>query len=80
MKFGTEFSIFHLKICRETKIQYKLIHRVIACNAWLKMIRIKNTPTCQYCSENDDIQKKIFSVQKRMISGNIILAIGGKHQ
>ncbi len=47
------------KICRKTKIQsfqYKLIHRVIACNAWLKTIRIKNTPTCQYCNEYDDIQ------------------------
>ncbi len=69
-----------LKICRETKIQSfqnKLIHRVIACNAGLKNIRIKNTPTCQYCSEDDDIQHFFLFYSKHIISGNI-LVIGWK--
>ncbi len=56
MRSGTEFSVSLLKFVERQSFQYKLLHRVIACNAWLKNVRIKNTPTCQYCNEDDDIQ------------------------
>ncbi len=39
---------------KNQSFQYKLIHKVIACNAWLKNIRIKDTATCQYCNEVQD--------------------------
>ncbi len=79
MKFGTEFSITHLKFVEKQKLfsfQYKLMHRVIACNAWLKNITTKNTPTWQYCNEDDNIQHFVLFCSKTHDFWDI-LVIGG---
>ncbi len=44
---------------RETKLQsfqYKITHRIIACNKWLFDIKIKESKICNYCEEVDDLQ------------------------
>ncbi len=44
---------------RETLLQsfqYKIIHRVIACNKWLYDIKIKNSNQCKFCKNEDNIQ------------------------
>ncbi len=46
-------------ICsRQTIIQtfqYRIIHRTIACNEWLKNIKIKLQDTCSFCHTKDTI-------------------------
>ena len=65
---------------RETAIQslqYKILHRIIACNKWLYNIRIKDSPNCNYCDSVDTIQhfflncnndKTFWNVRNRLIS------------
>ncbi len=36
-------------------IQYKIIHRTLACNEWLKNIKIKVDITCSFCNNVDSI-------------------------
>lgn len=46
-------------ITRETKLQsfqYKIIHRIIACNKWLYNIKIKQSGKCSFCDCEDSIQ------------------------
>ncbi len=43
---------------RETRIQalqYKIIDNTIACNQWLNRIKIKESETCSYCNQIDNI-------------------------
>ena len=52
--------IFRMAFCisSETKLQsfqYRLIHRIIPCNKWLKQITVKDSDTCNYCDESDDL-------------------------
>ncbi len=46
-------------ICsRHTSIQafqYKIIHRTLPCNEWLKNIKIKPDSKCTYCNNTDSI-------------------------
>ncbi len=35
--------------------QYRIIHRIIPCNSWLKNITIKNSESFDFCNEIDDI-------------------------
>lgn len=47
---------------RETKLQsfhYKIIHRIIPCNVYLKKIRIKEW--CRHCDESDTIVHFLYS-------------------
>ena len=46
------------KSVRETQLrsfQYKIIHRIIACNKKLFDMKIKDSPTCNFCNQIDDI-------------------------
>ncbi len=46
------------KCCRDKKIQsfqFRIIHRIIPCNQWLKNLTIKKCEQCNYCGETDDI-------------------------
>lgn len=55
------------KATRETKLQsfhYKVIHRIIPCNVFLKQIKIKDSEWCRYCDESDTIVHFLFSCQK----------------
>ena len=50
---------FAFKTCQSTKLQsfqYRLIHRVITCNYWLFKAKIKDSPSCKYCSSDDTIE------------------------
>jgi hypothetical protein len=52
---------------RQTKLQtfqYKILHRVIACNKWLNDIRIKDSNLCSYCTEIDDISHFFLKCSK----------------
>ena len=54
-------NIYYLSfsLTRETKLQsfqYKIIHRIIACNKWLYNIKIKSSSRCSYCDHEDTIQ------------------------
>ena len=43
---------------RDTKLQmfqYRVLHRTIPCNQWLNNLKIKDSATCSFCSEKDDI-------------------------
>lgn len=55
------------KITRETKLQsfhYKILHRIIPCNAYLTQIRIKDTIWCPFCDETDTITHFLFTCNK----------------
>ena len=50
-------------ISRDTKIQtlqYKIIHRYIACNHWLKNIKILNSDICLLCNTDSDTIEHFF--------------------
>ena len=52
-----EIYKLNFSIARDTKLQsfqYKINHRIIACNYWLKQIKIKNTNLCNYCNTQID--------------------------
>ena len=45
-------------VCRETclkSFQYRIIHRILLCNAWLYIRKVVNTNHCQYvyCTNNN---------------------------
>ena len=45
--------------CRYTKLQtfqFKILHRIIACNYWLYKMKIHDTGICNLCNEVDTIQ------------------------
>ena len=46
------------KSCDETYLQsfqYKIIHRIIPCNYWLHVLKVKENPECERCKVNDTI-------------------------
>lgn len=46
------------KVCHESQMQsfqFKILHRIIACNHWLHTMKVKDSPNCVFCKENDDI-------------------------
>ena len=48
---------------RETllqSLQYKIIHRIIACNKWLCDIKIKSSKICTFCTSEDNIEHFFF--------------------
>ncbi len=48
----------HFICSRQTTIQtfqYKIIHRILACNEWLNNINIKICNTCSFCNDKDTI-------------------------
>lgn len=52
------------RLTRVTKLQsfqYKILHRTIPCNVYLKQIRIKDSDWCPFCDESDTITDFIFS-------------------
>ena len=55
------------KITRETKLQslqYKIIHRIIPCNVWLKKLKIKESDECDYCDGTDSIEHFFLDCKK----------------
>jgi len=53
-------QIFKLpfQTCEETQLQsfqFKILHRIIACNHWLHIINIKDSPLCTDCNEDDTL-------------------------
>ena len=53
----TSISTAPFKVCRETSLQpfqYRIIHRILPCNAWLCVRKVVNTNHCQYvyCNNN----------------------------
>ena len=51
--------------CRSTKLQsfqYRLLHRTITCNHWLFKVKIKDSPLCDWCKEDDTIEHFFYIV------------------
>lgn len=51
------------KTVRETKIQafqYKVLHRLLPCNKYLKIIKVKEEDTCISCPEVDTLEHFLF--------------------
>jgi len=44
-------------------LQYKIIHRIIACNAYLHQTRIKESDKCSYCDQSDSIKHFFFDCE-----------------
>ena len=54
-----EIFKMNFNISRDTKLQsfqYRINHRILACNNWLKQIKIKDSNRCTFCNEIDTIQ------------------------
>lgn len=52
---------------RETKLQsfqFKLLHRILPCNKYLRNIRIKDSDLCEYCAVTDTLSHFLFYCQK----------------
>lgn len=52
------------KAARETKLQafqYRVVHRFLPCNQFLKNIRIRRDDTCSFCPEVDSIVHFLFT-------------------
>ncbi len=63
------FGVFKMAFnrCRETKIQtfqYRMIHHILPCNKWLVNSKIKPEKTCNYCTDEDDIQHFLLKCDK----------------
>ena len=46
------------KICKESMLQsfqFKLLHRIIPCNHWLYIMKIKDSPDCTFCNTDDNL-------------------------
>ncbi len=51
--------------------QYKIIHRTIACNEWLKNIKIKIDNTCSVCTNADSISHLLIDcISNRLLRRN----------
>lgn len=64
-------NIFTLpfKSCDETYLQsfqYKIIHRIIPCNHWLHILKVKENPECDICKVDDTILH--YFIHCRMIN------------
>lgn len=46
------------RISREVRLQsfqFRVMHRIIPCNKYLSLIRIRESSTCSFCEEEDDL-------------------------
>ncbi len=67
-----KITIQHYKKTRLKTLHYKIIHNTIACNQWLKRIKIKESDTCSFCNLTDDIPHISSLIVK-------ILKLSGRH-
>jgi hypothetical protein len=44
-------------------IQFKILHKIINCNFWLNKIKIKDTPKCRFCIEDETIEHYFFGCE-----------------
>jgi hypothetical protein len=44
--------------------QYRILHRILPCNNWLKQIKIKDTNICNDCNQIDNIQHFLLYCHK----------------
>ena len=59
----TSLYTYPFRIIRETKLQsfqFKVFHRIITCNSYLKNIRIKDSSECEYCDGQKDTMVHFF--------------------
>ncbi len=61
------------QICRDTKqqsFQYRIIHRIIPSNKWLKDRKIKDSSVCNFCDKCNDLQHFFLFCSKTHEFGN----------
>jgi hypothetical protein len=59
------YTIPYLSI-RSTQVQslqFKILHRIFNCNYWLHKIKIKDNPTCRFCTELETISHFFFACE-----------------
>jgi hypothetical protein len=44
-------------------LQFKIFHKIINCNFWLNKIKIKDTPKCRFCIEDETIEHYFFGCE-----------------
>lgn len=62
------------KCCKYTKyqsFQYKIIHRIVACNYWLAKMNIHETGKCSFCDEIDTIEHFFTQCPKTLLFWNM---------
>lgn len=62
-----EACLTAFKATRQTKLQsfhYKMLHRTIPCNVFLKQIKIRDSEWCPYCDASDTIVHFLFRCNK----------------
>ncbi len=55
--FWNIIFLLPFSITRDTKIQsfqFRITHKIIPCNKWLQIIKIKNNAVCNFYDEDDD--------------------------
>ena len=45
-------------------LQYKILTKILNCNYWLHKIKIKDSPTCSFCNEEETIEHFFFGCRK----------------
>lgn len=64
--WGNVCKIPYLSV-RSTEIQsfqYKIINRILACNHWLHIVKIKDNNECTYCKKDDTIIHFLYECTK----------------
>jgi hypothetical protein len=57
-------------------LQYKILTKILNCNYWLFKIKIKDSPKCRFCEEEETIEHYFFSVKTQRTSGTFSLPGG----
>jgi exonuclease III len=45
-------------------LQYKILSKILNCNYWLYKIKIKDSPKCRFCEEDETIEHFFFGCEK----------------
>jgi exonuclease III len=48
------------KLTTLQSLQYKILNKILNCNHWLYKIKIKELPTCRFCTEDETIEHFFF--------------------
>ncbi len=54
---------------RQQYKHFKIIHRILACNEWLKNITIKICNTCSFCNDIDTISHFLINCNSNKFFG-----------
>ncbi len=74
-----KINIFLVRQTTIQTFQYKTIHRILACNEWLKNIKIKICNTCSFCNDIDTISHVLIDCNSNKFFFEKLGQIVGNH-